>query len=56
MSNQEDGTLAGRYDANKVDNTPQQAPTACVVRKTEEGPEHTLEIYHSGKRKRTTLQ
>ena len=38
MSNRYEGTCAGRYDANKVDNTPQlQAPTACVVRKTEEG-------------------
>ena len=47
MSNQVAGTCAERYDPKKVDNTPQQAPMACVVRKTEEGPEH---IYHSDKR------
>ena len=47
-SNREEETCAGRYDANKVGNKPQEAPTACVVRTTEEGPEH---IYHSGKRK-----
>ena len=39
MSNREEGTCAGRYDVNKVDNMPQQAPTACVVQKTEEGLE-----------------
>ena len=49
MSNREEGTCAGRYDANKVDNTPLKAPTACVVRKTEEGPER---IYHSDERKK----
>ena len=47
MSNRVEGTCAGRYDPRNVDNTPQQAHMACVVRKTEEGPEH---IYHSDKR------
>ena len=51
VSNREEGTCSGRYDANNADNTPQQAPTACVVRKTEEGPDH---IYHSGRRKKST--
>ena len=49
MFNREEGTCAERYDANNVDNTTQQAPTACVMRKTEKGPE---DIYRSGKRKK----